>query len=797
MYIRILKKDLRRKRSMNLILLLFILLATTFIATSLNNLSVVVNGTDYFMKVSGIQDFLIVTMYDDGGGTSQSEQNIVHFLDRQKNVKNYTVDENLYLANDNIKNDSGKNFKPGASLMISSFQIHQQKFFDEKNREITGMKAGTVYLSRKVMEENDLESGDQIEIQDGNGYRKKFTVVGYCKDAFLGSDMMGNQRNLVCDEDYREMVEQADFFGGKIYSVLLDDLEMFQQEFTDEGLVAAFSGDRSLIKKTYVMDMVIAAVLLVVSLCLVVISVVMLRFMIIFTVGEDYQEIGIMKAIGLRNTDIRKLYLAKYFLIAVTGAALGFLFSIPFSRMLLAQVMQSIVIPSGRQGLEKMFLISLVVVLVVVLCGYLSTGKIKKLTPMDAIRSGNNGERFKRKGFLRLVGSHWRTTTFLAGNDVISELRKYMVLLVTSIVGVWLVIMPVNTINTLGSEQLSKWMGVVDSDLFLIDDGRGTELLASGNRQNYYEYLDEIKTRLQEEGIAVSRVVMEGLFRLKIRHEDRSCISFSLQGLGTKMEEYFYDEGTPPEYEDEVAITHVIAEKLQVGIGDTVYIHTGEEEKPFVITALYQSMNNFGEGIRFPEKAEIDYSYAGGSFGAQVILEERPDAEEYQALLSKVEKIFPDANVYSVIDFIQSMVGGISNKLEGLKILILLIVMIINVLVVVLMQKMFLIRERTEVGLLKLLGFSNASVIRWQTKRIMMVLLAGIFIGMLTATPFSQITSGQVFQMMGASRIEFVIRPLEIYLIYPVAIFVVTVLACMITMLKIRKTAAVAILDEE
>lgn len=797
MYFRILKKDLRRKKSMNLILLLFILLATTFIATSLNNLSVVMNGTDYFMKAAGIRDFLIVTMNDDASGTSKNEQNIVQFLDHQKNVKDYTVDENLYLANYNIKNDLGQNFKPGVSLMISSFRIHQQKFFDEKNREITWMESGTIYLSRKVMEENDLESGDQIEIQAGNGYRKEFTVVGYCKDAMLGSDMMGNQRNLLCDEDYREMADQADFFGGNIYSARLDDLETFQQEYTDEGLVAVFSGDQSLIKKTYVMDMVIAAVLLVVSLCLVVISVVMLRFMIIFTVGEDYQEIGIMKAIGIRNTDIRKLYLVKYFLIAVTGAVLGFLFSIPFSRMLLAQVTQSIVIPSGRQGLEKMFLISLGVMLIVVFCGYLSTGKIKKLTPMDAIRSGNNGERFKRKGLLHLVGSHWRTTTFLAGNDVISELRKYIVLLITTIVGVWLVIMPVNTINTLSSEQLSKWMGVVDSDLFLIDDGRETELLASGNRQNYYNYLDEIKNKLQEEDIAVSRVVMEGLFRLKIRHKDHSCISFSLQGLGTKTEEYFYDEGIPPEYEDEVAITHVIAEKLRAGIGDTVYIHTGEGEKPFVITALYQSMNNFGEGIRFPEKTEIDYSYASGHFGAQVILEERPDSEEYQALLSRVKKIFPDAHVYSVIDFIQSMVGGISDKIESLKMLILLIVMIINILVVVLMQKMFLIRERTEVGLLKLLGFSNASVVCWQTKRIMMVLLVGILVGMLTATPFSQMTSGQVFQMMGASRMEFVIRPLEIYLIYPVAIFVVTVLACVITMLKIRKTSAVAILDEE
>lgn len=143
---------------------------------------------------------------------------------------------------------------------------------------------------------------------------------------------------------------------------------------------------------------------------------------------------------------------------------------------------------------------------------------------MDAIRSGNNGERFQRKGLLRLAGFRWKATTFLAGNDVISELRKYMVLLITSIVGVWLVIMPVNTINTLRSERIARWMGIVDSDMCLADDGRMTELICSENRQNYYDYLEEIKTTLQNEGIDVSHVVMETQTdRLSLCREAEEC----------------------------------------------------------------------------------------------------------------------------------------------------------------------------------------------------------------------------------------------------------------------------------
>lgn len=46
MNIRLLKKDLRRKKSINLILLVFISLSVTFVAGSLNNFSVIQNGLD-------------------------------------------------------------------------------------------------------------------------------------------------------------------------------------------------------------------------------------------------------------------------------------------------------------------------------------------------------------------------------------------------------------------------------------------------------------------------------------------------------------------------------------------------------------------------------------------------------------------------------------------------------------------------------------------------------------------------------------------------------------------------------
>ncbi len=194
-----------------------------------------------------------------------------------------------------------------------------------------------------------------------------------------------------------------------------------------------------------------------------------------------------------------------------------------------------------------------------------------------------------------------------------------------------------------------------------------------------------------------------------------------------------------------------------------------------------------GEGIRFTEEAEIDYHAVMGSFGVQVTLKGDASEQEIRDAMEQVRKLYPGAKVETMVEFIDVMIGGISEQIDSLKGVIIGIVLCVNMLVVVLMQKMFLIREQGEMGMLKAIGFSNGKIIGWQTKRIAIVLFFGVLLGTLTGTWFSQLTSGAVFKMMGASRIEFDIKPMEVYVLYPVVIFVTTLLACVATMLKVRK----------
>lgn len=793
MNLKILRKDLKRKKSMNLILLLFVMLATTFIAASLNNLKVVTNGLDYYFEKAGLSDFVIDAMSGVNGEKTENDTAIEDFLKEQKNVTKYEADTFLMVTQNQIEEIGDAQMDSSNTVTVSSIECKGQKFFDENNQEIDEVGKGEVYFPRKLLTEK-MKVGDSFYLVSGD-YKKKFTIKGVMKDALLGSDMMGMNRMVIGQQDYDELTSNGEFASGHMYSVFCDDLKAFEKDYNNCEFNVLVGFDIDTMRMTYVMDMITAAILLAVSICLILIAAVMLRFTILFTVNEDYKEIGIMKAIGIPDMTIRRLYISKYLAISIVGAVIGLILSIPFSQMLVAGVTKNIVVEDSASNLLLSVITSIMVVLVVVFFAFTSTGRIKKVTPMDAIRSGNNGERFGKKAILSMGKSRLRTTTFMAVNDVLCELKKYMVLLVTCVIGIWLVVMPVNTINTLQSDRVAEWFSMVPCDFHITEQGRIEEIVLE--EKAFKEYLAEIKERLEDEGIAVERVVTETMFRIKIEKGEESFKATASQGVGTEADQYMYEEGTPPAQENEIAITHVVAEKIHAEIGDTVYITMFDKKIPFVVTAIYQSMDNMGEGIRFHEDAQMDYSATIGVWGAQVILKGSPDKEEVQHTIKKVEKLMPEAKVQTPKEFINSMIGGISDQLKPVKSLLLTIVIIINILVVVLMQKMFLIREQGEMGMLKSIGFSNSSIISWQTKRIALVLLIGVALGTATGTAFSQLTSGQVFKMMGCSRIEFQIHPWEVYVLYPAAVYVATVIACMITMLKVRHISVESMNEEE
>ncbi len=151
---------------------------------------------------------------------------------------------------------------------------------------------------------------------------------------------------------------------------------------------------------------------------------------------------------------------------------------------------------------------------------------------------------------------------------------------------------------------------------------------------------------------------------------------------------------------------------------------------------------------------------------------------------------YNETDVFSAGEYISYMIGDVAGQLQGVKSLILGIILCINILVALLMVKSFITREKGEIAILKAIGFPDASLVAWQSLRIGIVLCVSIFLGSLVSNPLSKLTIEPIFQMMGAYSIEFEIVPLEVYVAYPLTVLLATVLAAALGATQLTKISA-------
>lgn len=790
MFIHILRKDLVRKKTMNFILLVFIILATMFLASSVNNLITISTSLDVFMETSNVPDFFTVSVGKEG------EDPVGDYLMESEYVKEFQILDSFNLPNDQIEiikraADQGSS-EGGADseiqekyqrtniLVLSTVPDNFMKVFAADGAPVE-LAPGEIALSGLEAEANHLQPGDQLKIRVQD-VEKVFTVKTIFRDVVFGNSMMGFKRLCISDEDFQEMRDQEDLYLTRITNVDVTDMKDFQKGFRQNNFKVLANIEKPLVKMCYVFDMMIAGILTIVSICLICFAFLILRFTIVFTLQEDYKEIGIMKAIGIPDRSIKGIYLVKYLVISVAGAAIGLVASIPFGQLLLEKAVVNIMIAKGGGSFLLNVASAVFVVGVVLLFCYCSTGKF---SVMEAIRSGSNGERFKAKNILRLEKQQsMKPVFYLAANDILTNWKKFVVLTVIFCIGTMMIILPLIAVNTLKDQEMLRGFNIVPSTAYL-NNGRTEEYMVAEDETMVLNDMKHIKERLQEAGLDSLVWTTLGFFIPCYSSDSKEIFNYmSMKSYGDDGGNCGVLEGRLPEQENEVMVTLVTAEEMGVTVGDSIYFKMGGEDREFIVSGLYQAMMNMGNELRFGPQTELDYQYISGCLTIQVQILNDMDQKE---VFAKITETLPDIEVETGFEFINKLVGDIVGQVDSLVIFLVGTVLIINCLITVLMMKTFLSREHGEVAMLKCLGFTGGAVRRWQTIRIVLILSAAILLGMLLSRILLPVTIMPIFAMMGAPRMKLVINPMEVFVWYPLLLVVVTASAAFVCSFEANK----------
>ena len=426
---------------------------------------------------------------------------------------------------------------------------------------------------------------------------------------------------------------------------------------------------------------------------------------------------------------------------------------------------------------------ALLVVFVIVLFAYLCTGKVKKASPVDAIRSGQTGERYKKQSIYRIGKSYFSPSLYMAVNDIVSSTRRFLTIILSFSICTLLVLMIVNTTQTMKSPNLVKTFGTA-SDVYVTDVQEVMEYMSGHTKEDMEARLDELAEMLGKNGMP-SEVCIELQYKYKLTFEGEVYNLTCQQGLHTHSTDYEYYEGEMPQNGNEIAITPQISELTGARIGDYVTIDYGDQTRECMVTAYFQTMNQLGEIVRLHETAPTDFTHIASAFSYQINFADQPNEEELADRIARIKALFDTEKVFDQTAYCVDCIGVV-DTMEAVQWLLLAITIVVVMLVTILMERSFIADEKTQIAMLKAIGFRDGTIVCWQVCRFGLAALIAVILAAVLSIPMTKLCITPIFGMMGASRIKYNIDVLQIFVLYPGAILFVTVVVAWLTALYTR-----------
>ncbi len=785
MYLNILKKDLKRKRAMNIILLVFIILASMFVSSGVSNILTVTTALDRYFEMADVPDYF--ALYQN----KVSDKDVYKVLESASAIDEFRIEEGITITQSNItrKGEPLDASNTSQTLTLQSDRVMGINYFLDDGSILKSVPKGKIYTAAFTEKNMGLKVGDRI-IVEVEGVSREFTFAGGFKDAVLGSELTGVKRFIINGEDFDEYMSNETIktmYNGKTLYIHTADIDRTKSQIADISDCFTFEGSMDILNQAYIFDMIITGLILIMSLILIIISFVILRFTIAFTLSEEFREIGVMKAIGIRSIKIRGLYLIKYSAISVVGAAVGLVLSYPFGKMLMELSTGSIIIDSSSNAFVNIGCAVLVAAVILLFC-LGCTGRVSKMSPIDAVRNGQTGERFRKKSIMSLGKSRLGTTAFLAANDIVSSPKRYAVIILTFFLCTSLLIILSNATASLKSGKLLKYFGMADCHVVTNVGDEAMKFMTENGHEKVKKYLEDMEQTLAENGMP-AKCMTEYFMYPMIKHGEYESKTALLQGTGTTTDMYEYSEGTPPQNSGEIAITTILAKKLKAAVGDTVTVSypTGERSE-YIITALYQAMVNQGTSVRVHNDCDINYLSAVGSPGTQIKFTDAPDDKEVLRRIEKIKELYPKFSNVKTAGENVSDTTGVGDAIDAVKKMSAVLTVILAALITVLMERSFIAKEQAEIALMKAIGMRNAKTYGQHTLRFFISAAAAVLIAEFLGMPLTKLCFDPIFGSMGLEMgVEYVQNPVEIYAVFPVIVLAATAASAFFTSLYTNK----------
>src|SRR6056297_2495374 len=767
MIFKILKKDLLRKKIITAAVFIFIMLSAMLMASGSNMIINLLNPIDYLFESSSAPHFT-------QSHTGDFDQNLIDewstnndLIESQQTIEMINISgSNLYLNSEEPEK---------YSFMDNGF-VKQRKKFDyllNLDNEIIKVKEGEIAVPIHYMQAKNLQIGDTIKIKN-NEKEISFTITNFVRDVQMNPAIISSKRFVVSDPDYNILKNN---FGDSEYLITfqlknINDLKEFRNQYSQSNLPQKGPTiDIQLLRlMNSLSDGLIAAVIILISILLCVISLLCLRFVILLTLEEDYREIGVMKAIGILPSKIKKIYLLKYVILAVSASIMGFLFSLFINNLFTENIMIYIgTAPLSFVELTLPFLASLIIAIIVIAFSFIVLRRFNNISAVEEIRMGSAGGSYANSSKLALYKNKvFNSNIFLGLRDVVLRFKTYIILFIVFVLATFIIIVPLNFLNTIQSPEFITYMGMGKSDIIL--DLRNTEQIQ--------ERFNDLKTYIENDP-EVTKYAAYITSKYDIINQEGLPESMFVETGDFTVFPIDYLEGKAPQEKDEMALSYLSADELDKKVGDNLQLVVNGKQRKMILTGIYQDITNGGKTA----KANISPNYETAAwyninFNVNTSVDEK--VWEYKDR-------FQNVKVTGIEEYIDQTVVNTIEQLELLTVTAITIAILISILITSLFLKMLVAKDISQIAIMKSIGISLKDIKNQYITKALIILNLGIIIGTVIANILGEKLLSGLLSIVGASQIDFIINPIEAYILTPVILMAIVTITTVLSINSIKE----------
>lgn len=761
------KRDLHRNKIITVSLFIFILLSALLCASSVSLFSKLASSTTSFFQHSAVPDF--VQMH--AGVFDQQE--IDDFVFQHKDI--VEAQQTVTLQNIhgsaiyfNQKRNSEEN-----SVMDIAF-VKQNPQFDyliNQEDEVVQLHPGEVAVPIFYQQRDHLQKNDMLYIQC-NGTWKEYRIVDFIKDVQMNASIISSKRILVHETDYNDLAKYAQ--PEYLIEFLSNDAAALEINYQSSGLphngTTITKGLLTILNS--LMDGILAIILFAISLLLMGIAFLCLRFTILMTLEEDVKEIGVMKAIGIAKADIQKLYMSKYIVLTCLGCGCGFIASFFLQSLIFKNIQLYMGLGSVTIWNYLLpFLASAMVGFCIVGFCHLILKKMHRITPLQALR--NDLFHATNKHFpsitLRRHGK-MPVSLFISLQDIIHRKRLYVSVFFVMMLSSFLLLVPYHLQSTLQSKDFVRYMGISNSDLRMDVFFDETSVITNAN----------IEQSLTSDS-AVDTFSIYTTYQLDMMNQDGEWENIQVETGDFKKFPLTYINGDAPIQENEIAISYAIANAQDLHVGDQMQLQKQDEQITMKVCGIYQDITNGGKSAKVNRKL---YGVPVLRSTMNVNFKEGTDITLKQ---SEFTSQFTGVKVTDTQEYVAQTMSGLLQQVHQIVIISLMVACVITIFQISLFLKMLLKKDEQETTILHCIGFTNEQLQMQYMMRMFIVACLGIAFGTLLANIGGAYILSLCLKGMGVAQLTFTIQPFIAYGILPLLLLSCVGIATIIATRKIGK----------